>query len=389
MTEFYQLLTGIHNLLPQGQKHVFPATLPKPLHREHCLPLPQGLPLGFFAATPKVDGYRVLVATNGAHVWTLDRTLKQSNLTGKPFPITDEVANLSVFDAERVFIENGRILLMLFDCLVFSGQTATNSPLYVRLALLREFCNQHKTLGARCPSLLPSWLYRPVAVEFPRGVVVTPKPFLPGAKIPTIHNLLSPTIPVDGWVFYCLNAAYTPTNTGNSCWKFKPPHQLTIDFRIVRVDETPKQAKLIDVGWLRKWAFPALEETEQCSTAALRSLQGVNWTTYSSPRPGANYFLVIDIGHQDIPKLFDNNELRTLKVQHILFASLVDERPWEGVVECRFDHNGWHVLHSREKKMSNRLLTVLDTVRAIENPLTETELFDSLRHYVPGNLRCW
>lgn len=390
MVGFYQLLTTIQNLFPNDQEHVFPATLPKPLHREHCQPLPQGLPLGFFAATPKVDGYRLLVATDGSHVWTIDRAMLECNLTGAPFPTNDADQHLlSVFDAERVFIDQDRVLLMLFDCLVFHGKPAVHSPLYIRLALLRNFCRQYESRSVKCPSLLPLWLHRPSVALFPRGVLMTPKPFLPGAKIPAVQHLLSPTIPVDGWVFYCLNAAYSPTNSSDVCWKFKPPHQLTVDFRIVRVDETPAQAKLIDEGWLNKWAFQALEDAQQCSSTTLASLRAVNWDTFSSRYQQGNYYLVVDIGPQDIPKLFDSQEVRSVRVQHILFARVADQRPWHGVVECRFGNGGWHILHSREKKMSNRLFTVLDTVRAIENPLTEEALFNHLNSYALEDLKCW
>lgn len=388
---FYNLLTRIPQLFnSKGDGHTtqryFPATLPKTLHREHC----QTLPLGFLVATPKADGQRVLIATNGCDVWSLDRVLHEVNLTGSVFPA--EYDNISVFDAERVLTENGGVILLLFDCLAFKGQFVTHSPLYIRLGLVRWFCNKYETNSSQqYQTLFPSWIYKTKVVAFANRVVLYPKPFLLAAKVPIAQDLLLTDIPVDGWVFYSLNSKYYPTNSGDACWKYKPLHQLTIDFRIVPVVHAPKHAKLINTAWLNRWALPALEDDRQCPRTTLEALRSVQWHKYINNQRHGNYYLVVDIGQHDIPKLFEHSSQSNLKTQHVLFAMLEDNRTWDGIVECRFDHgNGWRVLHSREKTNSNRLFTVLDTVRAIEQPLTQSELFENLRRYSAlGPLRCW
>lgn len=371
------LLERVPNLMRCGER-VFPATLPIPLQREH---LARDRMLGFYAATPKVDGTRALLASDGVDVWELTRAMQESCLTSHhrlPVP-----AHASVFDAEVLVLADSRRLYYLFDCLLFRGRVATNCCVSVRIALARRFCTDLASEHAvKLPNLLPRFLYRAAVAEFARGnVLLTPKPFLPGALIPSIANTLSSDVPTDGWVFYQLGAHYSPGNSSEACLKYKPPRELTLDFRVVPVERAPVHAKRVDVEWLRTWALPALPGSSQWTS--------VPWETYTSSTQG-NYYLILDLGPLDIPTLFRKS---TRKVQHVLLARAhvpVRMRGYD-IVECRFERDRWEVVRPRpDKTMSNRFFTVFDTLRLIAEPIQQQELYSALRAYdVSPDLKCF
>lgn len=374
------LLAKIPNLLSvpsSGGPPAFPATLPVPLQRKH---FGRDFLLGLHAATPKIDGTRALVASDGVDVWELNRSLEERCLTGAGPRALPE--NASVFDAELVQLADSRKLYYLFDCLLFRGQVAANRCVSLRVALARQFCRELHDAQVVIPLLFPTFLYRPFVAAFAGGtLLLSPKPFLPAAKIPTFAATLGSDIPVDGWVFYQLGAHYSASNSSDVCLKYKPPQELTLDFRAVKVDHAPAHAKRVDGAWLARWALPALP--------VQREWQGVPWERYTSSTDG-NWYLLLDLGPPDIPALFEKGGPR---VQHVLFARTAAPPgvQYSGIVECRFARGRWEVVRPRpDKKMSNRLYTVLDTLALITDPVEVRELYAALRQYdLAPDLRCF
>jgi hypothetical protein len=374
----FSLLARLPHL--EEYKRSFVGTLPIPLQRSHLY----GSMLGFYAATPKVDGERAFVASDGYSLYELSRSLEERAL----FICSEhkfDVESASLFDAERVELNDGRRLYFIFDCLVFEGRAITRNCISTRVALVRHFCAKFEDADVKCDyTLFPRFLFRVRYASFAKQkFLVAQKPFAAGAYVPFAANLLKSEVKIDGWVFYKLRTEYAYTNAHvDACLKYKPPHLITLDFRVERVKHTPTHAKRVDLFWLQKFALPALKVSE----AARQQMENVDWERFTRSTHG-NYYLVIDVAASDIPALFPEG---SAKVQHVLFARAYSTKAWRGIVECRFNsqRGEWEILKARDdKKMSNRLSTILDTLRIVVEPVTQKELFAELNRYEQRNMQ--
>ncbi len=219
------------------QKHDgFPGCLPKALTKAD-------IPGLFFQCNKrkeytishKADGYRYLwvVCYSGKKMVSvlLDRKMNTHQLD---LPLPESCFDGTIFDLELVEMD-GKKVLFIFDTLALMGKSLTTQHYGFRIScaiwfldLLTNKHHAYESYAEKEEKNPHAYVRVPVQVRYikPDSTVYLLR-IKPIYYISAINNLPIPDFPVDGLIFQ------STVNSIDNCFKWKPPDQITIDFKVL------------------------------------------------------------------------------------------------------------------------------------------------------------
>ena len=324
----------------------FPGTLPVSLARA-AIPSLYGLTQSTFTEyvlSYKADGFEggrffllFLEVGGSAYAVLLNRKME-------PFYISTQVYKTALagtlFDVEKLRLQDNSILLLIFDTLAIHGHSVTKRHYLCRLDLARLFLhllgqhdpNVHSELFPTAPTGQYPSHYRDVRItsgHLERDILrLQVKQVFYAQALP----LLSPQTyyPTDGFIWTLGAAPYSCFLTQpQNVLKWKPLERITLDFQL-----QPPCSEVQPVHLLAEVPLPFLE----C--------------------PG-NYGLFA--AH--------NNQL-------VLISRLVGTNWSDGIYECSWTNNRWVIVQPRtDKQTPNQLRTVILTLQNITEAISLSDIY--------------
>jgi len=285
-----------------------PAALAKSLDRVDIDIIQRG-----YVCSQKADGVRVLLLLTGETAYLFLR-----NWDCQMVPFASD--GLYLFDTELVAGTHA----FVFDCLIYKNQPAIHHDYLYRIELFRRWLSLHGTEKATAAHPLEvGTQYAHATVQLASSLQVLPKPVF-NATAQQVWTIPAPFL-VDGLIFTRLLDRYRMNlSSPRSILKWKPLHEITIDFHAVELAR-PYMAKL-----------PHLLQQFQTQQGQV-SLQ------------------ILDKG-------------RPVTVAKI-------DTALRGIIECGWSHGQWRVVRDRpDKARPNSHTTVVATLYNIIDDITIEEL---------------
>lgn len=169
---------------------------------------------GKYMVTEKADGMRYLLfVSNKGQIYLLNSRMEVKNTD---MSVMESEYNGSIFDCEVTKIkgENGAMIILIFDCYFINKKTVFDKNLIERLNIVDAFCSKVKEGKSFYKTIRKKIFYNNV---FKSSEIIL-------SKTQEFEYL------TDGLIFTPINEPAKLGGTWNHVFKWKPPHDNTIDF---------------------------------------------------------------------------------------------------------------------------------------------------------------